>query len=42
MRSCIAEKRFRKLSALELLKEVYEGVEFADGVAIKKEKEAAA
>ena len=38
----IAEKRFRKLSAPELLKEVYEGVEFADGVAIKKEKEAAA
>ncbi len=38
----IAEKRFRKLSAPELLKEVYEGVEFVDGVAIKKKKEAAA
>lgn len=38
----IAEKRFRKLNAPELLKEVYEGVEFTDGVAVKKKREAAA
>lgn len=38
----IAEKRFRKLNAPELLKEVYEGVEFVDGVAVSKKKEAAA
>jgi transposase-like protein len=38
----VAQKRFRKLDAPELLKEVYAGVGFADGVAIKKEKEAAA
>ena len=37
----IAEKRFRKLNAPELLKEVYEGVEFVDGVAVTKKKEAA-
>ena len=30
----IAEKRFRKLNAPELLKEVYEGAEFVDGVAV--------
>jgi transposase-like protein len=38
----IAEKRFRKLNAPELLQEVYRGVEFVDGVAIGKKKEAAA
>jgi putative transposase len=38
----IAEKRFRKLNAPELLKEVYEGVEFVDGVAVAKKREAAA
>jgi putative transposase len=38
----IAEKRFRKLNAPELLKEVYEGVEFVDGVAVTKKREAAA
>jgi transposase-like protein len=38
----IAEKRFRKLNAPELLKEVYEGVEFVDGVAVMKKPEAAA
>jgi len=32
----IAEKRFRKLEAPELLKDVYEGKEFVDGVAVKK------
>ena len=37
----VAEKRFRRLNAPELLKEVYEGVEFVDGVAVAK-KEAAA
>ena len=34
----VSEKRFRRLDSPELLKEVYEGVEFADGVAIKKGK----
>ena len=38
----IAEKRFRKLNAPELLKEVYAGVEFVDGVAVVKKKEAVA
>jgi putative transposase len=38
----VAQKRFRRLDAPELLKDVYAGVKFADGVAIKKEKEAAA
>lgn len=38
----IAEKRFRKLNAPELLKEVYEGVEFVDGVAVGKKREAVA
>lgn len=38
----VAEKRFRKLNAPELLQEVYRGVEFVDGVAIGKKKEAAA
>lgn len=39
----VAQKRFRKLDAPELLKEVYEGVRFADGVAIKNNsKEAVA
>ena len=38
----IAEKRFRRLNAPELLKEVYEGVEFVDGVAVGKKKEAVA
>ena len=38
----IAEKRFRKLNAPELLKEVYEGVEFVDGVAVTKKREAVA
>jgi transposase-like protein len=38
----VAQKRFRKLDAPEILKEVYAGVKFADGVAIKNEKEAAA
>jgi putative transposase len=38
----VAEQRFRKLDAPELLKEVYEGVKFVDGVAIMTKKEAAA
>lgn len=38
----VAEKRFRRLDAPQLLKQVYDGVEFADGVAIKKKKEVAA
>lgn len=39
----VAQKRFRKLDAPELLQEVWEGVEFADGVAINvKGKETAA
>lgn len=39
----VAEKRFRKLDAPQLLKDVYEGVEFVDGVAIKnKDREAVA
>jgi putative transposase len=39
----VAQKRFRKLDAPELLQEVYEGVGFVDGVAIKNNsKEAAA
>lgn len=38
----VAQKRFRKLDAPELLKEVYAGVRFTDGVAIRKQKEAAA
>lgn len=38
----VAQKRFRRLDAPELLKEVYKGVGFADGVAITKAKEAAA
>ena len=38
----VSEKRFRRLDSPELLKEVYEGVEFADGVAIKKRKGVAA
>jgi transposase-like protein len=38
----IAEKRFRKLNAPELLKEVYEGVEFVDGIAVTKKREVAA
>jgi putative transposase len=38
----IAKKRFRKLNAPELLKEVYEGVEFVDGVAVTKKREAVA
>lgn len=38
----IAEKRFRKLNAPELSQEVHRGVEFVDGVAIGKKKEAAA
>jgi hypothetical protein len=38
----VAEKRFRKLNAPELLQEVYWGVEYVDGVAIGKTKEAAA
>jgi len=38
----VSEKRFRRLDSPELLKEVYEGVGFADGVAIKKRKGIAA
>jgi putative transposase len=38
----VAEKRFRRLDAPELLKDVYLGAEFTDGVAIRKKKEAAA
>lgn len=39
----IAQKRFRRLDAPKLLKDVYEGVIFVDGVAIKKNaKETAA
>jgi putative transposase len=38
----VAEKRFRKLNAPELLQEVYRGMEFVDGVAIGKKKEAVA
>ena len=38
----VAEKRFRKLNAPELLKEVYEGVEFVDGVAVARKRGAAA
>lgn len=39
----IAEKRFRKLSAPELLKEVYEGANYKDGIRVKDmQKEAAA
>lgn len=38
----VAQKKFRRLDAPELLKDVYEGVEFADGVAITRNKEAAA
>jgi transposase-like protein len=38
----IVEKRFRKLNAPDLLKEVYEGVEFVDGVAVTKKREAVA
>lgn len=38
----VAQKKFRRLDAPELLKDVYLGVEFADGVAIMKSKEAAA
>jgi putative transposase len=38
----VAQKRFRRLDAPELLKDVYEGLVFLDGVAIKKKKEAAA
>jgi transposase-like protein len=38
----VAEKRFRKLNAPELLKNVYESVEFVDGVAVTKKREAAA
>jgi hypothetical protein len=38
----IAEKRFRKLNAPELLKEVHKGVEFVDSVAATKKREAAA
>lgn len=40
----VAEKRFRKLNAPWLLKEVYNGIEYRDGVAIKngKKKEVAA
>ena len=38
----VAEKRFRKLNAPELLKDVHEGVEFVDGVAVTKKREAAA
>jgi transposase-like protein len=32
----IAEKKFRRLNAPELLKEVWEGKPFVDGVAVKK------
>lgn len=38
----VAQKRFRRLDAPELLKEVYAGVRFTDGVAIREQKEAAA
>jgi transposase-like protein len=38
----VAQKRFRKLNAPELLQEVYRGVEFVDGVAIGKKREAVA
>lgn len=38
----VAQKRFRKLNAPELLREVYRGVEFLDGVAVGKKKEAPA
>jgi putative transposase len=38
----VAQKRFRRLDAPELLKEVYAGVRFPDGVAIREQKEAAA
>lgn len=37
----VAETRFRRLNAPELLKEVYEGVEFVDGVAVAKREAAA-
>ena len=36
----VAQKRFRKLNAPELLQEVYRSVEFVGGVAIGKNKEA--
>jgi hypothetical protein len=31
----VAEKRFRRFKGFELLKEVYHGKEFADGVAVQ-------
>jgi hypothetical protein len=38
----IAQKRFRNLKTTELLREVYQGVECFDGVAVTKKREAAA
>jgi putative transposase len=38
----IAEKRMRKLNAPELLKEVYEGARYADGIRVKETEEEAA
>ena len=39
----ISEKRFQKLNGAELLKEVYEGARYVDGIRVKEaEKEAAA
>lgn len=41
----VAEKRFRKLSALHLLREVYEGIIFVNGeniVSLEKERRAIA
>ncbi len=38
----IAQKRFRKLNAPELLKEVYEGATYADGVRVNDTQRRAA
>ena len=41
----VAEKRFRRLNSPKLMKEVYEGMEFADGIRVEEreeQKEAAA
>ena len=38
----VAERRFRRLNAPELLKEVYEGVKFTDGVKAQETIEEAA
>lgn len=35
----VAEKRFRKLSKPELLKEVYEGTKYKDGIRVEDTRE---